>query len=348
MSEDTVSLFNPNEDNSSKIFSIVLRIRHDMVSTIKEQFPEFYIYFPFERQPLGEVYIDERRVVARVKWDCAGRALSVGSFSIKDIEKIKAFNEDIFSYGYAELKDALGAEWIGREVYTYISHHAGGGISFDRYDNLRISWLNDILTPISEENRTRVLRAIPMQPQYEIEPLSKTLWVLEGDESMTQGSGFAIGAREIVTCSHCVFDDTMLFQHNNFNVKYKIENITRNEDIDIAILDIGIELEHFLAIGNPDEAQLMDHILILGHPNYRKGDTVIAQPGLITGFRTISAIRRILTNAHIVAGCSGGAALDAQGNALGIAVTGTDSEANSDQTEAHGIIPINAIKFIKS
>lgn len=61
----------------------------------------------------------------------------------------------------------------------------------------------------------------------------------------------------------------------------------------------------YLNIGDPDGAQLMDHI-----------------------------------------GCSGAPALDKAGNVLGVAVTGADSESTAYQTENHGIIPINTIKFV--
>lgn len=57
-------------------------------------------------------------------------------------------------------------------------------------------------------------------------------------------------------------------------------------------------------------------------------------------------IRRILTNAAIVKGNSGGPVFDCNSNVIGIAVTGSDSLTTAQDTENHGIIPVEALKLI--
>jgi S1-C subfamily serine protease len=91
---------------------------------------------------------------------------------------------------------------------------------------------------------------------------------------------------------------------------------------------------------------MMDHLAVSGFPNWRGGDSGVVMPGIVVGFRTVTGVRRILTNAGIVAGMSGGPVLAAGNVVIGIAVTGADSMATVQETENHGIIPIDALKLL--
>jgi S1-C subfamily serine protease len=96
-----------------------------------------------------------------------------------------------------------------------------------------------------------------------------------------------------------------------------------------------------------DDLRQMAHLAICGYPNYRLGDTGTIVPGLVVGFRTVSGIRRILTNAPIVAGASGAPVLNASGMVIGVAVTGADRMENAQDTEDHSIIPIDALNLVR-
>ncbi|MBC7953116.1 MAG: hypothetical protein H7Z12_15020 [Rhodospirillaceae bacterium] len=69
-------------------------------------------------------------------------------------------------------------------------------------------------------------------------------------------------------------------------------------------------------------------------------------PGIVVGFRPVSEIRRILTNAPIVTGGSGGPVLDRDVKAIGVAVTGAESLGEVGDTEDLGIIPIDALDIL--
>ena len=69
-------------------------------------------------------------------------------------------------------------------------------------------------------------------------------------------------------------------------------------------------------------------------------------PGEVAGFRPVSGIRRILVSASIVAGGSGGPAVNSTGEVIGVAVTGADGMETVGQTENHGVIPIAALDHI--
>lgn len=345
--DDMFQLFSVGEGVGGGRFEVASRINWAASSLIKENCNDLYSFFPFERQPLGEVYIDDEVVIARLKWDSSGRVFCIGGFEACECDAVLKSTINIFECGYKALKQDLGKSWYCRETFTYISRHDSGCVLRSRFEELLRDWLNDIASEVYEENRIRVLRAIPESPQYKIDELRKALWVLEGDESMSQGSGFAIDRNRIVTCEHCVFKDTVLFKHDDPKQRFAIVSVKKNKDIDVAEIDIGVEIKDYFEVGNPDDVNIMDHVLIVGHPNFRIGDSVIAQPGLVVGFRMQHGIRRMLTNAHIVSGCSGGVALDAWGKVIGIAVTGSDFDAEVDKTENHGIIPINAIRWLE-
>jgi S1-C subfamily serine protease len=130
-------------------------------------------------------------------------------------------------------------------------------------------------------------------------------------------------------------------------VKYPVNVLARHQVVDLAILEITGDTSSRLQQADPSVASQMDNLLVLGHPNYRIGDSPIASPGLIVGFRPQSGIRRLLTNASIVAGCSGGPVLDKGSRVIGVAVTGADSFDEVRNTEDISVIPIDALRLIR-
>ena len=92
------------------------------------------------------------------------------------------------------------------------------------------------------------------------------------------------------------------------------------ETIDIALIEApGLRLGKGLPRGSADGLKQLDHVAIAGFPNHNFGDTGILLPGIIVGFRQISSIRRLLVNAPIVAGNSGGPAINARAEVVGVA-----------------------------
>jgi S1-C subfamily serine protease len=125
--------------------------------------------------------------------------------------------------------------------------------------------------------------------------------------------------------------------------------VAQDKTIDLMILSIGIEKEKMLGLsaGSGDDLKHMEHVAVAGFPNYRIGDTGVIIPGLVVGFRMVSGIRRILTNAPIVAGNSGGPVIGSNNRVIGIAVTGAERMDRAQETEDHGIVPIDALKYLR-
>ena len=151
----------------------------------------------------------------------------------------------------------------------------------------------------------------------------------------------------LVTCQHVLGPDMYAFRWGDVTKTYKVTVLRQDRDIDLAVLSIDAPLTGELQSGTADAAKQMDAIAVAGHPNYRKGDTFVIHPGMISGFRMVSGIRRLLVNAPIVAGNSGGPVVNRNNQVIGVAVTGSDRMESAHDTENHGVIPIDALQFLK-
>ena len=60
----------------------------------------------------------------------------------------------------------------------------------------------------------------------------------------------------------------------------------------------------------------------------------------------VSGFRRILVDANIIIGNSGGPVLDANNRVIGVAAKGAASEADAEQTDKHEVIPIDALNHL--
>jgi S1-C subfamily serine protease len=199
-----------------------------------------------------------------------------------------------------------------------------------------------------ELNQARVLRAIPPSPSYDLKRITEALWVLESEEKMVQGTAFVLENVGLVTCQHVLASGMKAFQPKDVARQLPVSVIAQDEVIDLAIISVGEQLSGALPLGSADQLRQLDHLAVAGFPNYRLGDSGVIMPGLVVGFRPVSGIRRILTNSSIVAGNSGGPALDRSGRVVGVAATGADRMETAPRTENHGVVPIDALRFLVS
>ncbi len=189
----------------------------------------------------------------------------------------------------------------------------------------------------------------PFPPYFDdpIKEIESNLWVLESEKESSQGTAFMLEGIGLITCQHVIEEDTHAFKADNFPKKYPVEVISENGHIDLAILKIKGENTQGLKPGDCTNLSREDKITIAGFPNYWPGDTAYIAEGKITAFRNVSTIRRILISANIVAGNSGGPVLNESNEVIGIAVTGTEDFQSARTTEKHGVIPVDALKYLK-
>jgi S1-C subfamily serine protease len=312
---------------------------------------------PFLKGRSTEIYYDEKMLVFYATYGIHMSATFLQELKNTEIIEIanKILQETQFPT-FEQTYAAFGDKYVSPNNFIIVTPLNNQAFSPNHFDDVLIEWLNNIvLPPILENNKRRVLDAIPTPPQFDIETIFKNLFVLDDAsddlENMgRQGTCFYLEGVGFVTCDHVLTPNMQCFHPQNINNRYDVEIVARNADIDLAILRIDDLVKDLnlngLSKGSADTVELMDHIAVVGFPNYSLGDTGILSPGLIIGFRPRHGLRRLLINASIVWGNSGGPIIDANNNVIGVAVTGADCSEHADQTENHGVIPIDALQYL--
>lgn len=213
-----------------------------------------------------------------------------------------------------------------------------------------VKWLND--TPLSRAeqfNLSRIQSVLPKPPQYSLGQVQSAMWVLECDKTLIQGTAFDLDHYGTVTNDHVVREvsEVIAFRAQSPTLRHHIRIVSSNSALDLAIIDVlDADRPGPLEI-DPNEVGPMAHVAVCGFPNFRLGDSGVLTPGQIVGTRPKSGVLRMLTNAPIVAGMSGGPALGATGKVIGVCVTGSRLFQQAGDTEDHAIIPIAALDLLK-
>lgn len=335
-----------NELNFNFDFSGYVEVYIDQL--IKEQMPHLREMFPFQHSSDIEKIVDKEWICVRL----LSKTRGIKAFRQLKDQRIEALATklaaDELLPKYEKIKSHFGEAHFTNKSFIYFGKCVNYQFDRDHLSGFLVDWLNDkVVDEILEFNKRRVLEAIPITPSYDIKQIIDNLYVLESEQESIQGTCFHLQDIGLITCEHVLAKDLKVFSPRNIGAKFNVELIASHTTIDIAILlSPNLEMGEGLKLGSSDLLKQMDHIAIAGFPNYNYGDSGILSPGLVIGFRTVSAIRRILVNTPIVAGNSGGPALNAHGEVVGVAVTGADSMENAPHTEKHGIVPIEALRYL--
>jgi hypothetical protein len=322
----------------------------DIAATVhkaaKEQYPDLADMFPFGHGVEAKHHVGTNYICVSLL-SISGAHLG-GGFNPEEIAELEAAASHS-PWTPDELVGLLGSKWFSEERFTYIGPYRKPCAWWQHAVVHLNAWLNKFVLPdILSRNQARVQRAIPAAPHFDPAPILDALWVLESEAESRQGTAFRLAGVGLVTNAHVLANDTHAFRASGDTAfeRMSIRVVQRNDVIDLAVLAIDSDVGGAIEGGTADELDLMHHLLVAGYPNYRLGDSGHVAPGLVTGFRTVSGIRRILTNAAIVAGNSGGPVIGADGKVVGVAVTGAERPDLTLLTENHGIIPIDALAHL--
>jgi hypothetical protein len=314
--------------------------------TVREQSPDLENDFPFKSGVNAQACFDDSWFAIFVE-DAPG-CRTCGTMSEQEIAELKSRICPFQLRTHSQLRELLGPTWFSSNKFSYVGPWNGTSACWPDLNRHLIDWLNEMVLPdVLKRNMTRILRAIPQPPQLNSSAIMDALWVLECEQSCKQGTAFSLLGVGLVTCQHALGPETKAFRHQSPTSKFRVSVIAQSETVDLAVLVIGTDLQAGLEAGSADSLKQMDHIAIAGFPNYRIGDTGVIIPGFVIGFR-MNSVRRILTNANIIAGNSGGPVIDASNRVIGVAVTGADKMEHADQTENHGIIPVDALRILNA
>jgi hypothetical protein len=95
--------------------------------------------------------------------------------------------------------------------------------------------------------------------------------------------------------------------------------ISRDTQRDLAIVKINATGVDFptMKMGNPDELEIGQEIIVVGYSLGLEGETSISK-GIVSAFRSDAGINYIQTDAAVNPGCSGGPLLNLEGDAMGV------------------------------
>jgi RNA-directed DNA polymerase len=175
-----------------------------------------------------------------------------------------------------------------------------------------------------------------------VEEIEDALWVIESPSGMFTATAFALEGIGIVTCAHALADDLVAYRAENTSVRLTARVIARDEEIDLAILALDAELPGQLRASSR-EPTMHQRIAVAGFPNHNIGDSPRIANGEIVQFRDRGGVRRFHVDATIIEGNSGGPVVDDKNHVVGVATTGI-TQNGPRETEAHGAIPISALR----
>lgn len=337
----------------------IFNIAHALNVIGRQKYPEVCDLFPFKTGWLLHVYGDDNWYVARMIDNPGSSGNHTSKLPHADAEEVLQLAARFQEHDTSEVAAEMGSDWhshfgrawFGQDRFTYIRSKRNAPKVPDWWSHIATQlavYLDIFLLPqLQQIHHARIVRVAPAS--YDLGAITRSLWVLECEEACCQGTGFMLENVGLVTCAHVLGTATRAFRATALSKKYPVSVVRKHSIIDLAVLHIDTDTdEQFEALprGSSENMKQLDHLAVAGFPNYRLGDSGVIVTGHVAGFRMISAIRRILTNAPIVCGNSGGPVLDADGAVIGVAVTGADRMETAQETEHHGIIPIEALDLI--
>lgn len=149
--------------------------------------------------------------------------------------------------------------------------------------------------------------------------------ILNNDSVKTSGSGFIFTeSGNILTNAHVVkdayFNDKyeirIKFELKNPNEYHKAKILHYSRELDLAVLSSDLESLTPCVLGDSENLELMDDIMILGYP---LGKSVKATPGNIQAFQNIDSMGNMIDlSSDVDPGNSGGPVFNDSGEVIGI------------------------------
>ncbi|RYZ83230.1 MAG: hypothetical protein EOP06_20350, partial [Proteobacteria bacterium] len=245
------------------------------------------------------------------------------------------------SYRSAQSRKALPGKDLGRVLkgrIDFVGYTKGRNNPLFINFILKLHDLNpELFSPKERREKINPFKSI-------VRKIEENLWVVESAQTCEQGSAFALDMIGLVTCSHCLHDDSVIFHPGDLKTKIPVKVIARSQALDVAIIE-NPRATHYTGLYPADAelAKVLDSVILAGFPNYQEHDKATIIGSNVASFRRITTFRNILLDRGIVAGNSGGPLLTTDGRVLGIAQRGTVDRLESSDTEKHVVIPIDAV-----
>ncbi|HEY4029443.1 MAG TPA: serine protease [Caulobacteraceae bacterium] len=314
---------------------------------VEQSLPHLHSDFPQFENFNYSVGMDDDVVLITIEFKVGGIPTG-GTMKPDEFNQLKALAGERRTFAALKSVEALQSKF-GCNKFMLVLDAQNEEIDWHIAQRELINWLNDEpLARANKLNAARVEAAVPRPPQYSLGRVQSAMWVLECEDTFVQGTAFDLTDFGVVTNEHVVRGVIAMkaFRADKPTVKHPIKILTLNPALDLAIIQIDGGHSPAPLVADESDMPPMSHIAVCGFPNFRLGDSGVLTPGFVIGTRPHSGVRRLMTNAPIIAGMSGGPVLGPKGGVVGVCVTGAGNYGDASSTEDHSVIPISALHIL--
>ncbi len=272
-----------------------------------------------------------------LRWEETGPTFMSTTGQMTDQEVLELLAVAGEHRSYADLKAVPGlADDFGSRKLIVVLDVVDGRIDGGIWVEQVLDWLNDEPARKAEaDNMARVKAAIPSPPEWDIGAIAAACWVVESDATSIQGTAFMLDGTGFVTCHHVlhaykggILPELRIFHVSNPSARFPIEIQRTSEILDLSVFSSPAPVQGSLLASNELEIRPLAHVAVCGFPNYQLGSSCSVSPGTVVATRMArGAVRRLLTNAGIVKGMSGGPAISSGREVIGVCANGASYRA---------------------
>lgn len=257
---------------------------------------------------------------------------------------------------YAGLRsvEQLASEFGARKLLIVLDV-VDGRIDGQAWADQVLDWLSDEPARQAEaHNLARVRAAIPEPPTWNIQAIADACWVVEDETGDSQGTAFVLEGVGFVTCHHVLHrykadlrPGLTVFHTSAPARRFPIGSVRTSEVLDLSVFSSPATVRGELTASDQRDVEPQSHVAVCGFPNFRLGSSCSVSPGLVVATRMArGGICRLLTNARIVAGMSGGPPVVAGREVIGVCANGARYMQDVREVEDQAIIPIGALEML--
>lgn len=246
-----------------------------------------------------------------------------------DRRYVRNLRATIYSIGKIGLSEA---EKVFREKH-------GGRTSLAQYLRGKISYLTYIKGSADPVVRGITLRyngcfaddPIKVVPTA-IDMRDRSVWVLDNDMAIVQGTAFFLKDVGLVTAAHCVegAGEVEVYHPSKPANKFQARVLKTDTHRDLAILEHDIPATEFFELERAIDAVAQgDHLSAIGYPDYAPGDSINVRAGTVTSFKVNNLVDYIEVTQTLSPGMSGGPVIDGTAAVVGIIHKGGADEVRN-------------------
>jgi RNA-directed DNA polymerase len=172
---------------------------------------------------------------------------------------------------------------------------------------------------------TRPIKVTPTA----IEKRNRSVWVIDNDDALQQGTAFFLKDIGLVTAAHCVGEagEIDVYHPSKPANKFKARVLKVDVSRDLALLEHSIPVTEFFELNRSTQVVAHgDHLTAIGYPDYSPGDSINVRSGTVASLKVQSAVNYIEVTQTLAPGMSGGPLVDSNDGVVGVIHKGGPEE----------------------